>query len=71
MWVVLYTTLTALSYVNWITITGPSTITAEAGTVTYSLLANPGSAARSGNIQVGDKVFTVNQAGNGQTARSA
>jgi len=61
------TTLTPVSYVQWISITppGPTTITAGAGTVNFTVRQNFGAAARAGNIQVGNQVFTVYQAGTG------
>jgi hypothetical protein len=52
-------TITAVSYANWIT--ANAVLNGTAGTLTYSVAANPGGTARSGTIQVGDQVFTINQ----------
>jgi hypothetical protein len=53
--------ITPVSYANWITIS--STLTGTAGTLTYSVAANPAGTTRTGNVQVGDKLFTVTQSG--------
>jgi hypothetical protein len=54
-------TVTPVSYANWITVS--SSLNGTAGTLTYSVAANPAGTTRAGNVQVGDKLFTVSQSG--------
>ena len=54
-------TVSALSFANWLTVS--TTFTGNAGTVTYAAAANISGSSRSGNIQIGDKVYTVTQVG--------
>ncbi len=54
-------TLNALSYANWITLN--TTFSGTSGTVTYTAAANTTGGARSGNIQIGDQVYSVTEAG--------
>ena len=49
---------------NWIVITGGNGGTG-AGTVTYNVLANPGSVSRSATLTIAGQPFTVTQAGQG------
>jgi hypothetical protein len=51
----------AVSYASWITVT--TSFSGIAGTVNYSVAANPTTVDRSGVIQLGDEIFTVNQLG--------
>ena len=51
---------TVLSYAGWISVTA---IGVTSGTVNYTVEANPSSTVRQGNIQFGDKSFTVTQSG--------
>ncbi len=51
---------TALSYAGWISVT---TTGVTSGTVDYIVEANPSSTVRQGNIQFGDKSFTLTQSG--------
>jgi hypothetical protein len=51
----------ASSNVTWVTITSGATGSGN-GTVNYSVAANPGPQARSGNIAIGGQIFIVNEA---------
>jgi len=50
-----------VSFANWITV-DQTTFSGGLGSVTYSVQANPLSAARSGVIQIGEQTFTIAQA---------
>src|SRR5207245_1242208 len=50
------------SFANWITNVSV-TFAGTTGTVTYSAAANASGAIRKGNIQIGDTVFVVSEAG--------
>ncbi len=52
---------TVQSFSSWITAT--NSFTSPNGTVTYAVAANPSGATRTGNIQIGNQVFTVTQNG--------
>ncbi len=49
------------SYASWITASG--TFADPGGTMTYSVAANSSGTTRTGNVQIGDKVFSVIQTG--------
>ena len=53
----------AMATVPWITITAPTAPVVGAGSVSYTVAANPGTTSRSGAIYVGDKTFDVTQLG--------
>jgi len=50
---------TTVSLANWITVS--TNFSGAGGTVTFTAAANPLTSARSGTIQLGDQMFTVNQ----------
>jgi hypothetical protein len=49
----------ALSYASWITVS--TKFSGTAGTVTYTVAANPSGSSRMGNLQIGQQVFTITQ----------
>ena len=51
------------SFASWITVTG-STFGGTSGAVNFTVAANPAGTPRSGTIQVGDQVFTIQQVAN-------
>jgi sugar lactone lactonase YvrE len=57
---------TAISNVSWIAITS-STVGSGNGNIVYSIAANTGASSRSGTLTVAGQVFTVSQAGSGQS----
>ena len=54
-------TLNAVRYASWLTVN--TTFSGTSGTVTYTAAANTTGGARSGNIQIGDQVYSVTEAG--------
>ncbi len=54
---------TAVSYAGWLTVSTSSSPDGTSGTVSYTAAANPAGATRSGTIQFGGQMFTVNQTG--------
>jgi hypothetical protein len=54
----------AVSNASWITLTSPASGSGS-GTVSYVVAANPGTAARTGNLSIAGQTLTVTQAGPG------